>query len=356
MDIERFKRLSIPKIEAGKMTEVVRDVIKEVRTNKQNVYERTSEDLKPLTEKFDKEIEEISKLREDVNKQVVPYAEQVQRLALPGPSGEVAPKMVADMNEGFTQEELAFIQNKQLPLPADIFLQTLKEPNYAEQIMDESGKINKKLGQKKAHLSTTKANKKKNRVQIAEYDKEIDIIKKYRQRIGIVEEGTKTLKVGKGIYTQKKRNAYKINPNTGVYGNVRIDVPKLYGQLILIAHKDGKKVYDKQVDFDTLDLLTKRFNSKKKYSPLSKMVFDDLNRISDIPIHRTSDKYKKIGSGVVYYNNPADLLDRLELLGGSILAGNNGVRNEFSKIAHTLNKLGILNNNQLSSLIKQYIM
>ena len=80
------------------------------------------------------------------------------------------------------------------------------------------------------------------------------------------------------------------------------------------------------------------------------MVFDDLNRISDIPIHRTSNKYKKIGSGVVYYNNPADLLDRLELLGGSILAGNNGVKSEFSKIAHTLNKLGVLNNNrQLAS-------
>ena len=88
MDIERFKRLSIPKIEAGKMTEVVRDVIKEVRTNKQNVYEKTSEELKPLTETFDKEIQEISKLRY-VNKQVVPYAKQVQRLALPGPSGEV---------------------------------------------------------------------------------------------------------------------------------------------------------------------------------------------------------------------------------------------------------------------------
>ena len=126
--------------------------------------------------------------------------------------------------------------------------------------------------------------------------------------------------MGKGIYTQKKRNAYKINPNTGVHGNVNIDVPKRYGQLKLIAHKDGKKVYEKQEDFDTLDLLTKKFNGKKKYSPSSKMVFDDLNRISDIPIHRTSNKYKKIGSGVVYYNNPADLLDRLELLGGSILA------------------------------------
>ena len=131
MDIERFKRLSIPKIEAGKMTEVVRNVTKEFRTNKQNVYEKTSEDLKPLTEKFDKETEGISKLR-DVNKQVVPYAEQVQRLTLTGPGGEVAPKMVADMNKGFTQEELAFIQNQQLPLPADIFLQTLKESNCAK--------------------------------------------------------------------------------------------------------------------------------------------------------------------------------------------------------------------------------
>ena len=345
MDIERFKRLSIPKIEAGKMTEVVRDVIKEVRTNKQNVYEKTFEDLKPLTETFDMEIEEISKLREDVNKQVVPYAEQVQRLALPGPSGEMAPKMVADMNKEFTQEELVFIQNQQLPLPA---LQTLKEPNYAKQILE--------LGRKKANLSTTKANRKKNKDEIAEYTEGINIIKNSRQRIGILEEGAKTLKVGQGIYTQKQRNAYKINPNTDVYGNVTIDVPKLYGQLKLIAYKDGKKVYEKQVDFDTLDLLTKRFNSKKKYSPLSKMVFDDLNRISDIPIHRTSNKYKKIGAGVVYYNNPADLLDRLELLGGSILAGNNGVKNEFSKIAHTLNKSGVLNNTQLNSLLKEYLI
>ena len=207
MDIERFERLSIRKIEAGKMTEVIRDVIKEFETRDQDLYEKVAKDLKPLTEKFDKEIEEISKLREDVNKQVVPYAEQVQRLTLPGPSGEVAPKMIADMNKGFTQEELAFIQNQQLPLPADIFLQTLKEPNYAKQILDKSGEMNKELGRKKAHLSTTK-----NKDQIADYDEGIEIIRKYRQRIGILEEGTKTLKVGKGIYTQKKSNAYKINP------------------------------------------------------------------------------------------------------------------------------------------------
>ena len=269
MDIERFKRLSIPKIEAGNMTEVVRDVTKEVETRDQHSYEKVAKDLKPLTEKFDKEIEEISKLREDVNKQVIPYGEQVQRLALPGPSGEVAPKMIAGINKGFTQEELAFIQNQQLPLPGDIFLQTLKEPNYAKQILDKSGEMNKELGRKKAHLSTTKTARKKNKDQIAAYDEGIEIIRKYRQRIGILEEGTKTLKVGKGIFTQTKSNAYKINPNTGVYGIVTIDMPKLYGQLKLTAHKDGKEVYDKQVDFDTLDLLTKRFNSKKKCSPFN---------------------------------------------------------------------------------------
>ena len=94
-------------------------------------------------------------------------------------------------------------------------------------------------------MSTTKTARKRNREEIVEYDEGIETIRKYRQRIGILEEGTKTLKVGKGIYTQKKRNAYKINPQTGVYGNVIIDVPKRLGQLKLIAHKDGKKKYMK---------------------------------------------------------------------------------------------------------------
>ena len=98
------------------------------------------------------------------------------------------------------------------------------------------------------------------------------------------------------------------------------DLPKLFGQLKIIAYKDGKKVYDKQADFDTIVLLTKRFNSKKKYSDLSKMIFNELNTLSEIPIHRTSNKYKRLGSGVIYYNNPEDLINRMELLGGSILA------------------------------------
>ena len=87
------------------------------------------------------------------------------------------------------------------------------------------------------------------------------------------------------VYTQHKRNAYKSihNPMPNL-----IDLPKLYGGLKLIACKNREKVYDKRVDFDTLDLLTKRYNSKKNYSQLSKMLFDNFNRLSEILLHRTS--------------------------------------------------------------------
>ena len=124
-----------------------------------------------------------------------------------------------------------------------------------------------------------------------------------------------------------------------------------------MAHKNSQKVYDKQADFDTLDLLTKRFNSRKNYSQLARTVFNDLNRLSEIPIHRTSKKYSKLGSGVFYYNDPQDLLSRLELLGGSMYAGNNSnaVREEFSNIVHKLNKLKIINNKQMNDLMKNYL-
>ena len=64
---------------------------------------------------------------------------------------------------------------------------------------------------------------------------------------------------------------------------------------------------------------------------------------------------EKSGTGIVFFNNPHQLLDGLELLGGSILAGNNGVINEFSKIAHLLNQMKVISKKQLNDLLKSYI-
>ena len=66
-----------------------------------------------------------------------------------------------------------------------------------------------------------------------------------------------TTQTASGIYTQPKRNAYKISQK-GQYGGLVIDLPKLLGHLKVAAHKNGQEVYNKQADFDTLDLLTKR--------------------------------------------------------------------------------------------------
>ena len=60
------------------------------------------------------------------------------------------------------------------------------------------------------------------------------------------------------------------------------------------------------------------------------------------------------GKGI-YFNNPHQLLDRLELLSGSILAGNNGVIPEFSQIAHLLNQMKVISKKQLNDLLKTYI-
>lgn len=100
-----------------------------------------------------------------IKNQIVPYPEQVQGLALPDPSGK-PPQMVPDMNKRFIQDEVTFVQNKQLPLPGDVLLQTLKEPDYAEEMSDKVGKMHQDLGRKKVHLSTTKTAKRKNIIKI----------------------------------------------------------------------------------------------------------------------------------------------------------------------------------------------
>ena len=143
MDITRLKQLSIPKIaiEAGKMTEVVRGVIKGVQTSKQDMYEQKKEELKPIREEIQEAVEEVSELRKDIANQIIPYSEQVQRLALKGSSCEES-KMIFNMNIGFSPDELTIIENKDLPLTGDVFLQTLKEPNYANDTSNKVGILN----------------------------------------------------------------------------------------------------------------------------------------------------------------------------------------------------------------------
>ena len=130
------------------------------------------------------------------------------------------------------------------------------------------------------------------------------------------------------------------------------DYNKNVGKLMQkYARQKGNLSKNKQMkvqNFNQINELTKNIKLLQKYR--------ELNRRSEIRIHKTSEKYKKLGSGIIYYNNPEDLLSRLELLGGSILVGNNGVKDEFSQIVHALNQLGEIDNNQLIELLKEYVI
>ena len=67
-------------------------------------------------------------------------------------------------------------------------------------------------------------------------------------------------------------------------------------------------------------------------------------------------KGQKEGSGIIHFNNPQQLVSRLELLAGFIIAGNNGVKQEFSQIAHLLHQLKVINKKTLNNLLKKYIL
>ena len=372
MDIERIKKISEAKINAGKQVSNVRNTLKEFEHGRQDIQEELSEVYKPIVkaqedvkqtidEKQDKMLEQLQKNQKALTsgledllmfQQLPDEKQQETKLPIGYEPEMMKPGLQSNFDAGFDDDEILKLMEYKLSPPSHVLKQSIDGLLDINEFNAELGEQIKQIGMQKGHLSTTKKNRKKNKDQIDDLDKDIKLLQKYRKRIQIFPEGLKT--VGKG-YTQPKRNAYKISSG-GQYGNLIIDVPKLMGQLHLVAKKDGEKVLDKKVDFDTLDLLTKRFNSKKKYSDLSKMVFNQLNKLSEIPIHRTSKKFSKLGSGVVYYNNVNDLINRMELLGGSILAGNDSVKSEMSEIVHKLYELGKIDNNQLNDLLKSYVI
>ena len=93
--------------------------------------------------------------------------------------------------------------------------------------------------------------------------KDQEILSKYRTII----KGIKLREIkGEGVrtYRQPKRNAYKIN--NGQYGGLLINMPRLINEMVIEAVKDGKKVYEDIADKSLVDLITKRFDPKKKYS------------------------------------------------------------------------------------------
>ena len=373
MDIKKIRRLSKNATEAGELVKAVTAYKNELKYKEQMRDKGMSDYLKTLREplieqqkktdaKQDKVIEELQKNQKAITSgiqdimtlntelpQITPE-DFVEPKELPAPEEKV---IIADINKKFWEKDFEIIGKFGLVLPTDLLKLTTGElTDYGGKVKD----ISKTIGNELSGLKRTKI--KNVSQEIKEKERERQTIDSYSQTISDVKslQTYRTPQKGKGIrYKQPKRNAYKIQD--GGYGGLVIDLPKLFDQMKLNVFRGGKLLYEANADKSLINLLTKRYNPKTKYSLNAVKFFNDLNTLSNIPKHRSSGKSRMVGSSVTYYNDPQNLVERMNILIGSIQAGNNSpvIKNDLSRINDELLRINAIDQSLHQRFYQKYL-
>ena len=297
MDIQEYKKLAINKVEADALTKQVRDVIKITKWQKHDAREGFKETFKPLIKSQDS-------IKKSIDEQQNATIAQLKKNQLALTQGLNQNRMA--ITEGFDKmDEVKKWDLAQLP-----GFEAIEEPK--EDDVEEGPKIAKFTPE---DLDRNLMNKEAQDIlKLNGYDK---LPSEY------FEEDVSTI----------DKLIEDVNEDLG-------ETSKAIKNTAIIARDPNGYFIAKPVNKNPREN-TKNFI--KKYNTLSIYA----TNLSNLKYYKT-----KSGSGMIYFNNPHQLLDRLELLGGSILAGNNGVINEFSQIAHLLNQMKVISNKQLNDLLK----
>ena len=123
----------------------------------------------------------------------------------------------------------------------------------------------KKAGETGMDIGRNKKGKTKQKKN--EMDKEIAVLRKYRDTIQNIIASFK-YKTGSGVrrYKKAKRNAYKIDNNNNQYGGLMINVPRLLNGMVVEARKGGQIIYQNNEDKSLIELLTKRTGGTLYYT------------------------------------------------------------------------------------------
>ena len=184
-------------------------------------------------------------------------------------------------------------------------------------------------------------------------------LNKYKEVLYTSMKGQKHMeeKQGKGLrkYKQPKRNAYKIQNSH--FGGLLVDYPKLMNNMLLDVYKNDKLVHQDKADRSLIDLLTKRYNPKTKYSIDAVRIFNDLNLLTNMAKHKSSKKSNMIGSSLVDRSDPNKLAKRLEIIVGSLNAGNNSriLKNDLTLINNELYRIGAITKEMHDAMVKKFI-
>ena len=297
MDIEEYKKLAKNKLEADALTKQVRDVIKTTKWQKQDMREGFKETFKPLIKSQDS-------IKKSIDEQQNATIAQLKANQLALTQGLNQNRMA--ITEGFDKmDEVKKWDLAQLP-----GFEAIEEPKE-----DEGPKIAKfKAEDLDRSLMSKQA---QDILKANEYHKlPSDYLKEDVSTIDkVIEDVNDDLE----ITSQAIKNTAIFTRDPNGY---------------FLAKPISKNPHENTINFIN------------KYNVLSIYT----TNLSNLKYYKA-----KSGSGMIYFNNPQELLKRLELLGGSILAGNNGVIPEFSQIAHLLNQMKVISKKQLNDLLKIFL-
>ena len=373
MDLEKIKRFADSEFESWKIAKAVTEVKNEIKDAEQGRDVVMSDVFKtlrdPLIEQQKKTDAKQDAVIEQLRQNQLALTGGIQDIVtlnrelpqLPAESEEASKeKLTLVPNNLFTAEDLSFIKSIGLPEPNALLGLSGEDLVEITQVTKkERKKISDKITGIKNKKGLTPTQKDEEVKQLEKQrDRERPIFDNYLTTITMVQAIPKyTKKKGSGIrkYKQPKRNAYKISDSS--FGNLSVDVPKLKNEMKLNVFRGGKIVYHADADKSLVDLLTKRFNPKRSYSLNAVKIFNDLNLLANLPKHPSSGKSKLLGSGVVYYNDPNELAERMKILVGAMAAGNNSpvIKNDLSMINDEFLKIGAIDQTIHEKFYKKYI-
>ena len=315
MDIEEYKKFAKNKIEAEALTQQVRDVIKTTKWQKQDMREGFKETFKPLIKSQDS-------IKKSIDEQQNATIAQLKKNQLALTQGLNQNRLA--ITEGFDKlDEVKKWDLAQLP-----GFEAIEEPKEDDGVLPSTseGKIAKFTPEDLDRNLMSKETQ--DILKVNEY---------YKLPSEYFEEDVSTIEKVIEDVNEDLGETSKAIKNTAIF--------ERDSNGYLLAKPLNKKPHK-----NTLDLIN-------KYNVLSIYA----TNLSNLRYYKT-----KSGSGLfqqggtqsphmIYFKDPQQLLHRLELLGGSIMAGNNGAINEFSQIAHLLNQMKVISNKQLNNLLQSYV-
>ena len=409
MDLNRLNKFVDSASKASSISKARSSFINEVKNLKEGYRSQLLEAREPITKLEEKRIESQKKSDDERQDKLITQLQDNQRAIttelrdikfdrqalleeLPGtasiehPEYKKAPprpwekpqeesKIIdIDLKKKFNKEEKEILLSYDLPSAEDLINLSAED---LLKIKKEISNINiNEIGRKKTKITKKLQSKAKAKVdpKYIELEREKITLDKYKEFIESLLTNVDILSKGSGIhkrkYKQPKRNAYKIQNSH--YGGLLVDYPKLTNNMLLDVYKDNKLVYQDKADRSLIDLLTKRYNPKTKYSIDAVRIFNDLNLLTNMAKHKSSKKSNMIGSSLwllppahgaggsslfVDGSDPNKLAKRLEIIVGSLNAGNNSriLKNDLTLINNELYRIGAITKEMHHALVKKFL-